>query len=121
MSKILEFLKEKKLKIHSFISTDFELRLEFDMRAKPGSKFEQIAIDPETNQMVIKTQKRPIEGAANNDIIEKVADIFHVAKNNVVILRGEKSKIKRIQVQLLFSKHKTETYFMDRITSVLKD
>lgn len=115
MSKILEYLKEQKLAVYSPVSTDFELKLEFDLRVKPGSKFEKIEIDPSTSQMVIKTQKRPIEGAANDDIIEKISDLFHVAKNNVGILRGEKSKIKRIQVHLIFSKQKPELYFLERI------
>ncbi len=121
MSKILEFLKNKKLTLYSSLSTEIELKFEFDLRAKPGSKFEQIVIDSETNQIVIKTQKRPVEGAANKDIVEKVSELFYVAKNNVAILKGEKSKIKRIQVHLIFSKQKTEDYFLEKITSTLKD
>jgi uncharacterized protein YggU (UPF0235/DUF167 family) len=121
LSKILDYLIDRKLKLHTFESTENELKLEFDLRAKPGSKFEQIVIDPETNQMVIKTKQRPIEGAANNDIVEKVSAFFHVAKNSVAIIKGEKSRTKRIQVKLVFSKQKTEVYFLDKIISTLKD
>jgi len=40
----------------------------------------------------------PVEGAANAALIELVAKVFAVAKRDVTLLAGEKSRVKRLAI-----------------------
>ena len=46
----------------------------------------------------IKITARAVEGKANKAIIEYLSDILDVPKSRIVILNGEKSSIKTLQV-----------------------
>lgn len=51
----------------------------------------------EYNQLLkIKIKSPPVEGKANDEIIRFFSDIFHLAKNKIEILSGDKSKQKRV-------------------------
>ena len=46
----------------------------------------------------IKLNAPPIDGAANQRLIEFLAEKFDVAKKNIKILHGEKSRIKEVEI-----------------------
>jgi uncharacterized protein YggU (UPF0235/DUF167 family) len=67
----------------------------------------------------VKTSSRPIEGEANKSIIEKVSEIFGVSKSSIEIIRGDKSKNKRIKLLAMATANKKEKHFIECLTSAL--
>jgi uncharacterized protein (TIGR00251 family) len=47
----------------------------------------------------LKVQAPPVEGAANEAVLRFLADTLDVAKSKVVVVRGETSRLKTIQVE----------------------
>lgn len=63
--------------------------------AKPNAK--QTALLKITEQgLHIAIHASPREGAANHELIRFLAELFHVPKTQISVLRGDKSKIKQI-------------------------
>lgn len=56
-------------------------------------------LGPMGDFLKVKLQAPPVEGAANEALIELLRDIFRVPKKNIKILRGEKSRIKQVEIQ----------------------
>ena len=50
------------------------------------------------NTFLIRLNAPPLEGAANMELIELLADLFHIPKRNVTIVSGERSRMKRVRV-----------------------
>ena len=48
--------------------------------------------------LLVRLQSAPIEGAANEELIQVIAKTFGVAKRNVTIVSGERSKLKRVTI-----------------------
>jgi len=54
----------------------------------------------EYNQLLkIKIKSPPVEGKANDEIVRFFSEVFHIAKNKVEILSGDKSKQKRVLIK----------------------
>jgi uncharacterized protein (TIGR00251 family) len=41
----------------------------------------------------------PVEGAANEALIDFLADHYHVPRRSIRIVSGERSRVKRIEIQ----------------------
>ena len=48
--------------------------------------------------ILLRLQSPPIEGAANEELIQVIAQAFGVAKREVAIVGGEHSKLKRVAI-----------------------
>lgn len=48
--------------------------------------------------VVIRLAAAPVDGAANSELIDFVANLFDVPKHNVTIISGEKSRQKRVRI-----------------------
>ncbi|HEX2965279.1 MAG TPA: DUF167 domain-containing protein [Syntrophorhabdaceae bacterium] len=48
----------------------------------------------------VKLTSLPIEGRANEELIELLADYFHIRKSEIQIIRGEKDKRKVVALPL---------------------
>lgn len=73
--------------------------MRIEVKIQPNSKHESIEqISP--NQLKVKTRARPIEGKANERLIELLAEYFKVPRSKIRILHGLKSKLKLIEVDL---------------------
>jgi uncharacterized protein (TIGR00251 family) len=48
--------------------------------------------------LLVRLNAPPVEGAANAELIDVVADALGVAKRAVTIIAGERSRIKRVRV-----------------------
>ena len=48
--------------------------------------------------LLVRLQSAPVDGAANEELIDLIATALDVPKRSVTILSGEKSRIKRLQV-----------------------
>jgi len=51
--------------------------------------------------LLVRLQSPPIEGAANSELVELMASTFGVAKRDVAIVAGERSKLKRVAISTL--------------------
>lgn len=114
---LLDLLSEKKLQFKITESNTHAFIIEFDVWAKPGAKVEKNFISNE-GALVVQTRAKPVEGEANNSICETVGKIFGVAKSQVEIIRGEKSKQKRIKLMVEFTANKNAEYFKKKFTSI---
>jgi uncharacterized protein (TIGR00251 family) len=50
------------------------------------------------NALLIRLNAPPLEGAANTELIEVLADLLDVPKRNVTIVSGERRRAKRVRV-----------------------
>ena len=118
LNELLTILKESKITIYNPICHEKQLIFECDVEAKPGSKKEMIEIL--NGKILIKTRARPVEGEANSAIIETVAHLFGVSKSCVEIIRGDKSKSKRIKTLVEITANKNKKYFQEKFISISK-
>jgi uncharacterized protein (TIGR00251 family) len=49
--------------------------------------------------ILIRLNAPPVEGAANEELIELLADLLEVPKRSVTIVGGERSRNKRVRVE----------------------
>ena len=71
--------------------------MKYVAKVKTGSSQEKVILKDDEN-LEIFTHARVHDNEANAAVIEILAKHFHVAKNQVKILRGKKSKIKIIEI-----------------------
>jgi uncharacterized protein (TIGR00251 family) len=50
------------------------------------------------NAFLIRLNSPPVEGAANTELINLLADLLDVPKRNVTIVSGQRSRVKRVRV-----------------------
>jgi uncharacterized protein len=48
--------------------------------------------------LLVRLQSPPVEGAANEELIQVIAKAFGVTKRDVAIVTGEHSKLKRVAI-----------------------
>jgi uncharacterized protein (TIGR00251 family) len=48
--------------------------------------------------LLVRLNAPPVEGAANEELIEVIADALGVARRTVVLVSGERSRLKRLRV-----------------------
>jgi uncharacterized protein (TIGR00251 family) len=118
LNELLDYFIKSGLKIFNQKVDKDSLIIEFDVYAKPGSKKESVVIS-ESGVLIIKTHSRPIDGLANMAIVEMVAKNLGVSKSSVDLVRGEKSKNKRIKILFSATENKKEKYYLDKATLIL--
>jgi uncharacterized protein (TIGR00251 family) len=55
--------------------------------------------------LLIRLQSAPVDGAANEELIQVIAKAFGVAKRDVEIVAGERAKLKRVAIEALDRRH----------------
>ena len=48
--------------------------------------------------LLVRLNAPPVEGAANSELIEVIADVLDVPRRSVTIVSGERSRLKRVSV-----------------------
>ena len=74
-----------------------ETLLIVDVYVQPGAKVSQI-IGKHGERLKIKISSPPVDGKANHAVIEFFAKLFNLAKRDVNIESGEKSRSKRVSL-----------------------
>lgn len=69
------------------------------VKVKPGVFKDEIKIDAE-GIITIKIKQRPIDGAANDYLIEFLAQEFKLRKNDIVLEKGLSSRYKKILLNI---------------------
>ncbi len=75
-----------------------EISFNIEFLAKPGAKLSYFKV--KNNQLIISVTEKPIDGEANAAFIEYISKLFHVAKSDVDIIRGQKGKFKTIELTM---------------------
>ena len=70
--------------------------MKYSIIVKPGSKVEKIVSDGEN--LTVFIHARAHDGEANKAVIESLAKYFRVAKSQIEIVAGSKSKKKIIEI-----------------------
>ena len=73
--------------------------MKYTVKVKAGSSREEV-FEVAENELIVAVHARAHDGEANEAVREAIANYFGVAKSLVTIVRGEKSKIKIIEVIL---------------------
>lgn len=70
------------------------------IHVKPGSKRGPLVVtDPQNvTELTVYLREKPIDGAANQALIQLLADHFHVAKTQIAIHRGHASRHKQVEI-----------------------
>ena len=55
--------------------------------------------------LLVRLQSPPVEGAANAELIEVIANVFGAAKRDVTIVAGQHSKLKRVAIGTTNRRH----------------
>ncbi|MBF0361176.1 MAG: DUF167 domain-containing protein [Oligoflexia bacterium] len=100
-------------------SAGSELNVSLHVQAKPSSKEQKIIVLPE-GELKIYVRAQPIEGRANQEIIDLLSEKLGVAKSLVAVVKGNKNKFKQLIVKFVFSKQKMAQYYLQRIENLLK-
>jgi uncharacterized protein (TIGR00251 family) len=51
--------------------------------------------------LLVRLQSPPVEGAANEELVQVIAKAFGIAKRDITIVAGERSKLKRVAIATL--------------------
>lgn len=68
------------------------------VQVKPRSKKEGVSKGPQ-DELIVAVNVPPIEGRANERVIELLSDYLKVPKSRIHLIRGEKSKRKTFRVE----------------------
>lgn len=120
LSEFEKILVSLGIKIYRFQSANAFCHFECDVYAKPGSKKESLVVSND-GLLVVKTSSRPVESEANKAIVEAVADAFGLSKSKVEIIRGDKSKNKRIKILVEITANKSFEFYKQKISAISKD
>ncbi|MFP4221251.1 MAG: DUF167 domain-containing protein [Phormidium sp.] len=69
----------------------------FNVKVKPNSKQQAIILEDD-GSLTVLLQSSPVDGKANKELIQVLADRFGVRKSQVSIRSGERSRMKRVEV-----------------------
>ena len=78
---------------------DAEGRVVIRVRVKPGSRVSRLALEADGTWLA-QLKSRPVEGKANAELIELVAEQFNCRKAQVTIKSGLSSRVKLISVEV---------------------
>jgi uncharacterized protein (TIGR00251 family) len=69
----------------------------FNVKVKPNSKQQAIILE-EDGSLTVRLQSPPVEGKANKELIQVLADRFGVRQSQISIRSGERSRTKSVEV-----------------------
>lgn len=79
------------------LGTTKEGAVRLEVRARPRARKSAIAGVRE-GALVVQLAAPPVEGAANEELVETIAEALGVAKRDVTLVRGETSRDKLVEV-----------------------
>ena len=71
--------------------------MQFTVRVKPGSRKGPL-VEASGDDLTVFVRERAVDGAANDGVVRVLATHFGVPPRDVAILRGQASRIKRVEV-----------------------
>lgn len=77
------------------------------IKIKPNAKKTKVFIDDEKKLNVV-VDEAPVDGKANERLVEILSDFFLIPKKNIHLISGETSKLKTVQLEFLVKKSSIE-------------
>lgn len=78
--------------------------MKITVTVKPGSKKGPLVVketeDHEINEYTVFLREKAVDGAANAGLIKLLSSYFNVSKTNVTLIRGDKSRVKHLEINL---------------------
>lgn len=71
----------------------------YRVTVKPGTSQEKV-VETSENELTIYLRAKPHDGEANAALIKLLSKHFHIAKSNITIKKGAKSKQKLITIDI---------------------
>ncbi len=71
--------------------------MRIEVRVKPNAKKREVTL-LEDGTYVVSVSAPPVEGKANEQLVEVLAEYFHKRKREVVILRGTTGRRKLVDI-----------------------
>jgi uncharacterized protein (TIGR00251 family) len=72
--------------------------MRINVRVKPNARKNEV-VQLDDNQFLVRVTAPPVEGRANEKMIELLAEYFHKPKRCIAVVRGEASKHKVVEVE----------------------
>ncbi len=107
------FLEEQGVRLHNICSTEASFYFELMIQARPGVKKARLQI-LDDGSLKINLMAKPVDGAANRAIVQLLSKSLGISKSDVELLKGDKSKQKRIGMIFRCTDGKAVGYYMDR-------
>lgn len=118
MEALIHSLQKKKIHFKVLQSSATSISFQLNIQAKPGAKKEAVKIN-DAGELILSIRERPVEGEANAGIIEKVAELFGIAKSRVNLVSGHKSRQKKIEIHLELNAGKNLQFYLNRIDALI--
>ncbi len=67
------------------------------VQVKPGASHDEIRFEA-PNRLWVKIKAKPIDGIANEYLIDYLARILNISRSRIMIQKGAASRVKRISV-----------------------
>lgn len=75
------------------------MAMDYTVTVKPGSKKGPLVEGDGQGGLTVYVRERPVEGKANEAVIELLAEHFDVPKSHLEILRGHASRFKVVRIR----------------------
>ena len=115
---LIKILESKNLLIEIIEHSEIAAILSFNVVVKPGSSVEKAYISNK-GVLVIQTRSQPVDGKANLAVAEAISKLLGISKSFIEIIRGEKSKSKRVKLLLEFTSSKKMPYYAQKFSEIL--
>ena len=67
------------------------------LQVKPNSKVDHVSFD-ENGLLKVKIRALPVDGKANQYLIDYLARIFNVSKSQITLLKGSNNSYKKVEI-----------------------
>ena len=68
------------------------------VHAKPGARISRVCDFRSPEALEVQIAARPVEGAANAELVSFLATVFRVKPRNVALVSGDKSRLKTLRI-----------------------
>jgi uncharacterized protein (TIGR00251 family) len=89
-----------RLEIENCLSPDGTHACFIDLKVQPGAKKESLSGLYDAKHLKVHLRARPVDGAANESLLDFLQEALGVRKSEVQIVSGHKSRIKRVRLEL---------------------
>lgn len=114
---LIQILIQKGLKTDVLEKSVDAFIISFDVWAKPGAKNSKEFISND-GVFIIQTRAKPVDGEANDAIVEAISKSFGISKSQIELVRGDKSRLKKIKVKLVITANKNQTFFQKKLNEI---
>ena len=107
-------LNKEQLEELNYNSYSNSFSIILSLQVRPSSKTQSF-LKNQSGEWLLKIRERPVDGQANDAVIEFLADELHIPKTDIQIIKGQKNKLKLVQINFFYKPQKNAEYFQNLI------